>query len=105
MPSPRIQQLETFLQQSPSDPFLHHALALELIKDGDDQSAEKHFRTNLDGVPDYVATYYHLGKLLERNGHADEAVEIYERGMIVARAAGDMHTYSELQSAYEDLTY
>ena len=105
MPSARIEQLQNFLQQSPSDPFLHHALALEFIKDGEDQSAEKHFRTNLDAVPDYVATYYHLGKLLERDGRADDAMAIYERGMVVAKAAGDMHTYSELQSAYEDLAY
>jgi hypothetical protein len=43
--------------------------------------------------------------LLERQGRQQEAVKIYETGMAHAKAAKDMHTYSELQSAYEDLVY
>lgn len=101
----RIEQLQQFLRQSPNDPFLNHALALEWIKAGDDHKAEAAFRNNLDRSPEYVATYYHLGKLLERSGRNEEAISTFERGMSVARAAGDMHTYSELQSAYEDLAY
>lgn len=101
----RIEQLQQFLQQSPNDPFLNHALALEWIKAEDDHQAEAAFRVNLDRSPEYVATYYHLGKLLERGGHTEDAIAMFERGMAVARAAGDMHTYSELQSAYEDLAY
>jgi tetratricopeptide (TPR) repeat protein len=105
MSTERISQLRQFLEATPSDPFLNHALALELIKSGDEPSAERHFRANLDASPEYVATYYHLGKLLERDGRAEEAIAMYERGMMVARAAGDGHTYNELQSAYEDLAY
>lgn len=105
MPSSRIEQLQQFLLDAPLDPFLHHAIALELIKEGDEQMAEKHFRSNLDVTPEYVATYYHLGKLLERDGRAEDAIAMYERGMAVAKAAGDGHTYSELQAAYEDLAY
>jgi Flp pilus assembly protein TadD len=105
MSNPRIAQLLQFMEASPSDPFLHHALALELIKEGDEAAAEKHFRSNLDVSPEYVATYYHLGKLLERDGRAEDAIAMYERGMIVAKAAGDGHSYNELQSAYEDLAY
>jgi len=103
--SSRIDQLQQFLQQSPNDPFLNHALALEWIKAEDDHQAEAAFRQNLDRSPEYVATYYHLGKLLERGSRTEEAIAMFERGMTVARAAGDMHTYSELQSAYEDLAY
>lgn len=105
MSSSRITQLEGFLQASPADPFLHHALALEHVKDGDEPAAELHFRRNLDTAPEYVATYYHLGKLLERAGRTEEAIAMYERGMAVAKAAGDGHTYNELQGAYEELAY
>ena len=105
MSNPRITQLRQFLESTPSDPFLNHALALEFIKEGDEADAERHFRSNLDLSPEYVATYYHLGKLLERDGRAEEAMAMYERGMTVAKAAGDGHTYNELQSAYEDLAY
>ncbi len=105
MSSSRIDQLLQFLESAPADPFLHHALALELIKTGADPEAEKHFRANLDSSPEYVATYYHLGKLLERDGRAEDAMAMYERGMSVAKAAGDGHTYNELQGAYEELAY
>lgn len=99
----RIEKLAAFLKESPGDSFLHHALALEYVKEGNEAEARKYFEYNLDNNPAYVATYYHLGKLLERTGVQDQAVKIYEKGMEQARAAKDMHSYSELQAAYEDL--
>lgn len=105
MASSRIEQLQQFLTASPDDSFLHHALALEFVKAGDESLAERHFRHNLDKAPQYVATYYHLGKLLERTARTEDAIAMYERGMAVAKAAGDNHTYNELQAAYEDLAY
>ncbi|MBS1615049.1 MAG: hypothetical protein JST06_02925 [Bacteroidetes bacterium] len=103
--SNRIEQLNSFLISSPDDAFLHHALALEWLKAGDETQAEQHFRQNLNRQPDYIATYYHLGKLLERTARNDEALRIFEQGMKLARAIGDNHTYNELQAAYEDLAY
>jgi hypothetical protein len=35
----------------------------------------------------------------------DAAKKVYEKGMQKAKGAGDMHTYNELQTAYEDLAY
>ena len=51
----------------------------------------------------YVATYYHLGKLLEREGLYKDALSIYEQGMEKAKLAKDMHTYNELQSAADEI--
>lgn len=101
----RIEKLKTFLQQSPNDPFINHALALEFVKIGDDQTARKYFEHNVSIDERYVASYYHLGKLLERAGDMQAAMSIYEKGMAQAKAAKDMHTYSELQAAYEDIAY
>lgn len=101
----RIEKLKAFLAQSPNDCFLNHALALEYVKAGDEHHAKACFEKNLTHDPSYVATYYHLGKLLERTGHETEAVTTYEKGMQAAKAAGDNHSYNELQSAYEDLVY
>lgn len=101
----RITQLRNFLAQSPGDPFLNHALALEYVKAEDDPTAKTYFELNLTGDPAYVATYYHLGKLLERNGNNEAAIKIYEAGMAIAKAAKDNHTYNELQAAFEDLAY
>lgn len=103
--SERIEKLKAFLVQSPGDCFLNHALALEYIKLGNDAEARTLFEKNLSTDPRYIATYYHLGKLLERGGQQDEAVAVYERGMKAAKEAGDMHTYGEIRSAYEDLVY
>ena len=101
----RIDRLKAFLKESPDDPFLNHALALEYVKLEQDNEARQYFENNLVTTPDYVATYYHLAKLLERVGEQQQAIDIYERGMQVAKTAGDMHTYNELQGAYEDLVY
>ncbi len=103
--SERIEKLKAFLKDSPKDCFLNHALALEFVKDGDDVNARTCFEINLSNDAGYVATYYHLGKLLERVGEREQAIGIYERGMDVAKAAKDMHSYSELQGAHEDLVY
>jgi Tfp pilus assembly protein PilF len=103
--SDRIEKLTDFLKDSPADAFLNHALALEYVKDGDEQNAKKHFELNLSNDPAYVATYYHLGKLLERIGLQDEAIKVYETGMVQAKLAKDMHSYNELQGAHEDLIY
>lgn len=101
----RIEKLKTFLLQSPDDCFLNHALALEYIKQGEEAEAESLFRKNAGFDANYIATYYHLGKLLERSGRTKEAIAVYEQGMGKAKAVNDMHSYSELQGAYEDLAY
>jgi Tfp pilus assembly protein PilF len=80
-------------------------LALEYIKLGNDTEAKELFVKNMSYDPGYVATYYHLAKLLERIGDRDGAVKVYEDGMQAAKKANDNHSYSELQSAYEDLVY
>lgn len=101
----RIEKLKEFLLQSPDDCFLNHALALEYVKLGDDANAKVFFEKNLHHDSGYIATYYHLGKLLERNNDEHQAMMLYEIGMNVAKTAGDMHTYSELQSAYDEIAY
>ena len=99
----RINKLREYLQSSPDDSFLKHALALEYIKIGDDAEARDLFENILLADPKYVGTYYHLAKLLERLGENDLAVQWYEKGMDAAKEAGDNHSYNELQAAYEDL--
>lgn len=94
-----------FLEASPKDCFLNHALALEYVKAGNEVAAKTYFEKNLANDATYVATYYHLGKLLERTGQTQDAISTYEKGMEAAKAAKDMHSYNELQGAYEDLAY
>lgn len=101
----RITKLKEFLQVNPKDSFVQHALALEYIKAGDDASARKHFEQILEREPGYVGSYYHLGKLLERNNQTAAAIKVYEKGMEEAKKAGDNKAFGELRGAYEELTY
>lgn len=99
----RIARIKAFLQTSPKDNFLRHALALEYIKAGDDAAARELFEEILTEFPDYVGSYYHLARLYERSGLRQQAIDCYEKGMQAARQAGDKHAYNELQAAYDDL--
>ena len=101
----RIEKLKEFLRANPTDSFLQHALALEYIKTGDDGSARTLFEEILNRDHNYIGSYYHLAKLLERTGEQELALLWYEKGMAAAKAAGDNHAYNELQMAYEDLVY
>ncbi len=101
----RIEKLQELLQQMPGDSFLRHALALEYIKLNNDKEARALFEAVLKDEPGYVGSYYHLGKLLERNGETALAIEWYEKGMQQAKEANDQHAYNELQAVYEDLVY
>lgn len=101
----RIEQLRKFLQESPNDSFLKHALALEHVKLGDDKTARLLFEELLAANPGYVGSYYHLGKLFERMDDTEAAVAWYEKGMQVAKEKGEQHAYGELRGALEELTF
>ena len=101
----RIGKLKEFLKDNPADSFSQHALALEYIKAGNDEDAQKLFEEILQRDPGYVGSYYHLAKLLERKGARDAAVNWYERGMDEAKKAGETRAYNELKSAYEELVF
>jgi len=91
--------------QNPEDSFVQHALALEYIKLNRVEEAKQAFETLLAKDENYVGSYYHLAKLLERAGDIQGAIKCYEKGMQVAKTVGDKHAYNELQAAHEDLIY
>lgn len=99
----RIETLLGYLETSPQDSFLKHALALEYAKIGETSEAIRYLRDLLGENPDYVGSYYQLGKLLEQCGEFEEALHVYEAGMLAARKLSDTHALSELQHAYDEL--
>lgn len=98
----RISKLKEYMKTAEKDSFLQHALALEYIKTGNDEEARNLFNEILKREPTYIGSYYHLGKLLERNGDIRKAIRVYQRGMEEATAAADHHSYTELRVALED---
>jgi tetratricopeptide (TPR) repeat protein len=96
--SKRLEQLLDMLNKN-SDSFLLFAIAKEYEKAADQVLAIEYYKRLLNEFPNYVGTYYHFGKLLEKKGETDEAIETYSKGMSIARAAGDQHSLSELAEA------
>jgi Tfp pilus assembly protein PilF len=101
----RIEKLKEFLSENPEDSFLMHALALEYVKQGDDAEARRLFEQLLEKDEQYIGSYYHLARLLERNNEKEKAIIFYEKGMKMARAANDQHSFNELKAALEELLF
>ncbi len=97
--TPRLIQLESLLQESPTDSFLLFAIAKEYESMGQSDLAVSQYKQLLEKDPNYVGTYYHLGKLLELAGRTESAVTIYDKGIQVAEAQGDQHSKRELAEA------
>lgn len=101
----RIQKIKELLVAQPKDNFLRHALALEYLKIGQDKLARDLFEAILTETPEYVGSYYHLAKLLEKMDEKSQAIQWYEQGMELTKKVGDQHAFQELRGAYEDLVY
>ena len=99
----RKAQIEAMLAESPQDPFLRFALAKEFEKEGADADAKDIYAALLADQPEYVGTYYHLGKTLERLNEQAEAWRIYTEGIAITKRLGEKHAMSELAGARMEL--
>jgi tetratricopeptide (TPR) repeat protein len=95
----RLKMIENMLSTNPKDSFLHYCAALEHEKNGDQVAAIKILRSIVKNDPDYLASYYQLGKLLEERGKTEEAIDAYKAGRSVARKRNDSKTMGELSEA------
>ena len=100
--SKRLDQLLSMLKNS-ADAFLLFAVAKEYEKANDTENAFSYYLKLTNEHPDYVGTYYHLGKLYEKKENFESANKVYEAGIKTARAQGDNHALSELAAAKMNL--
>ena len=100
MQNSRLEKLLEFLKNEPNDEFLQYALATEYLRLNETDKALAYYENLVTNYPDYVGTYYHLGKLYEALNRKDDAISTYEKGMGTARKLRDNHALSELQSVY-----
>ena len=98
----RLEQLLKFLDEDPNDPFTLYAIATE-YRATDEQKALHYYEQLLTEHETYVGTYYHAAKLYEALGRSDVAERTYKKGMQISRQEGNMHAFSELQQAYNNL--
>lgn len=99
----RLQYLTQLLESSPNDSFVLFALAKEFEGAGDDEQSLSFYLRLKDADPKYVGTYYHLGKLYERQEDLHNAILTYKQGIEISRQAGDRHAMSELHGALLNL--
>ncbi|MFZ4262331.1 tetratricopeptide repeat protein [Sphingobacterium sp. HJSM2_6] len=95
----RLDQLNSFLEENPQDPFLKYAITMEYVKLGEDAMALKGFEDLLEHHEDYIGTYYHFGKFLEQANQPDRSRLIYEQGIHMAQQKRNFHALGELKNA------
>ncbi len=69
----RIEMLRRYLQEDPEDSFIRYALAMELANINKLGESEDLFKELLIKDPEYIATYYQYGKLMEMMQNFDFA--------------------------------
>jgi len=99
----RLKKLKEWEAQKPDDAFLKFAISQEYISAGDDNEAKKYLALLAEKFPDYLATYYQLGKLYERTRETEKAKATYTKGKEVARTTEDAKTLRELNEALTQL--
>ncbi|MEQ8707095.1 MAG: tetratricopeptide repeat protein [Phaeodactylibacter sp.] len=95
----RLKQLKALLKEDPGSSFIQFAIAKEYEKYEQWAQACTAYETLTTNDPDYVGTYYHLGKLYEKLNRPADAFQTYKTGMEAAKRAGDQHALSELAGA------
>jgi predicted Zn-dependent protease len=101
--SPRLRQLQEFLTDSPDDPELRYAVAMELLSLGADEDAVQSFRNFIADQPGYVPSYLMLGQTLIRLNREDEAKDVLRNGVAAARKSGNVHAEGEIQGLLDGL--
>jgi len=104
MDKSRLDKLLEFLKNEPNDEFLKYALGTEYLRLNETNKALEYYEDLVNNHPDYVGTYYHLGKLYEALNRKPDAVSTYEKGMETAKKKRDNHAFSELQAVYREAT-
>lgn len=95
----RLSMLEQLTSSGKADSFAWYALALEYKGRGRIDDALATFTTLREKDAGYVPMYLMCGTMLLEASRADEGRAWLREGVGVARAKGDTHALSELESA------
>jgi len=104
MNSARIEQLKNYLEETPDDPFLHYALALEL-QDEAPAKAREIFDLLVNDFPDYLPAYYHAAHLYWALEENEKARSTFEKGIGLAQEKNDSNTLRELRNALTNFEF
>lgn len=99
----KIKKLAGYIKNNPDDSFSKFALALEFLKEDRLNKARILFEDIQKKDPEYDGVYYHLGKLYERSGLQEDALNTYKKGVEVAANNKNKRNVSELKEALAEL--
>ena len=99
MADDRLKMIKEMLKTNPTDPFLLYAIALEYKKNGEDHLAIEQLESLIERTPDYLGSYYQLGKLYEEKNELEKAIDVYKKGKGIAELKNDHKTLGELNEA------
>lgn len=101
--SPRLRQIQEWLTESPEDPELLYARAMEFRSLGDDERTAAELLDLVARKPEYVASYLMLAQTLVKLIRDDEAKAVLRKGIAAATHAKNEHAASELQGMLASL--
>jgi Flp pilus assembly protein TadD len=100
----KIAQFEKVAESNPDDVMSRFTLGkLHLEAEQPDRAAEV-LEALLDLKSDYTAAFPLLGKAYERSGKLAKAIRLYQKGIELADAAGDLHPRNQMQERLAELT-
>jgi tetratricopeptide (TPR) repeat protein len=95
----KIEQLLNLLKNDEKDTFLLYALSLEYIKLKDYSKSIEILQFLVETKPNYLATYYQYGKVLNELGEITKAEIIYKKGIEIASSQNNTKIKQDLESA------
>ena len=86
------------LEKGQDSALLRFSLGNEYQACGDLDAATGHLEKAVELDSGYSAAWKLLGRVLAENGRADEATDVYEKGIAVAGASGDHQAAKEMSA-------
>jgi tetratricopeptide (TPR) repeat protein len=99
----RLESLLELHKKDSKDSFIIYAIALEYNAAKDFSKAEEYFDLVLRQDPDYIPAYLQYGILKSNLKKKEEAVKIFENGIIIANKIGDKHASNEMEGFLNEL--
>lgn len=99
----KIAALKEILALDPKNSFARYGIAMELVNQGQVDTAIAEFNLLLTNDPDYTAGYFMAAQTLNGAGRKSEAIERLKAGIACAARAGNSHALNEMQDMLGEL--
>lgn len=83
--------------------FLNYALAKQCVSEGDVAEGLQRFAKTREISPDYVPAYFQAAQVHAEQGDVEQAREMANAGIEVARRVNDTHALGEMMEFLETL--